>query len=87
MTTRKTPRTAQIKPATRNAIMDQLALAADEQILTRQALQAAFEQLAAAGDELAAQKVRSGNALAYALRHIEFLQQRRWWHRFAWWRA
>lgn len=58
------PRTAQIKPATRDAVKDQLAAIADGIIRERIACEI---------------------ALRLAMLRLE--RPRRWWHKYAWWRA
>ena len=66
--TRKVHLTGQIKPSTREAMLDQLAAIADGIIERRERALLVAEGLRAIDAELTAEI------------------NRRWWHRFAWWR-
>ena len=72
--TRKRHLTARIKPATKHALMAQLALAADEIIALRLVL----------NDARQAAIVRLQGEFNQAMFYPG--PPRRWWHRFAWWR-
>ena len=72
--TRRTHLTGQIKPSTRNAVLDQLAAQADGIIQMREQL-AAAKRLALRGISAEVQAAIFG---------VD--EPIRWWHRFAWWR-
>ena len=74
MKTRRVHLTGQIKPSTRNAVLDQLAAQADGIIQMREQL-AAAKRLALRGISAEVQAAIFG---------VD--EPIRWWHRFAWWR-
>lgn len=71
---RRRNRTARIKQSTRNALMDQLALAADEIERQRWDMRVAEQMY----DELVDEN--------FELQSEYLILQRRWWHRLMWWR-
>lgn len=71
--TRKRHLTSRIKPATKHALMAQLAMAASEIESLREtvAMWQAWEEMTKANFQ----------------RQLAVYQTRRWWHRLMWWRA
>ena len=75
------PRTAQIKPSTREAVLDQLAAIADGIIRDRENEWAQADEIG----QLRARLERSSRSMTAAAVRIHVLESRRPWH-LAWWR-